>query len=148
MNKITLDTIMPKGVELQKIEFEIPKELDPVYLPESALNGKIQGISETEDVIKFAVAFANAILRSFEDGKISLMDLPYYFNVALKLPSALTGINNVPAEIADLTMSELQQLADIVVEELDVTNAKAKIIVQKSLNLIYAIWDLVNTIKV
>ncbi|MHC1736886.1 MAG: hypothetical protein AB9882_02610 [Ignavibacteriaceae bacterium] len=148
MPKNKLEDILPKGLELQAIQFEIPKELDKVSIPgEFEVNEPTYGIEETIDVVKFAVVFGNALVKTFEDGKVTIGDLPYYFNAALKLPAALSGLNNVPKEIKDLTDEEINSLVQIVIDNTELPTAQAELVLQKSLNLVYSVYALLQAIR-
>lgn len=147
-NKITLDTLFPKGLELQKIDFDIPKVLTGIPFPTPDEVGNMQfGIEETKEVVTFAVAFANALINTFEDGKVSIGDLPYFFNVVLKLPAAIGGLHNVPSEIRDLTEIEIQELIELIQENTTLNSEEAKVVLRKSLDLVYAVYSLIIAIK-
>lgn len=139
-----LEDILPKGLELQSIQFDIPKILKEVKLPGKA--GESFGIEETTEAVLFAVLFANALNKTFADGKVTFMDLPYFFNVALKLPAAISGINKVPEELLDLTDEEYDTLVNLVMGNLELTTVQSQVVLQKSLSLIYAIYDLIKAV--
>lgn len=105
------------------------------------------GIEETKDVVKFGTSLANAIITALKDGKIGLTDLPAFVAPLTKLPAALSGIANVPAELSDLTELEMQELREAVQNDLEVDDAKAKVIVDKSINVLYAIYGLVKEVQ-
>lgn len=136
----------PKPAEMQLINFEIPAHLDSVVITDKP--GESLGINETKDVVLFAVLFANALMKTFADNKVSLTDLPHFFNVALKLPAALSGINKVPAEIKDVDENEIKELIQIIKDNLGLETDQAKVVLQKSLNLVYAVYDLVAAVTI
>lgn len=138
--------IEPKGADLQLINFEIPTKLEGFVPPIEPGTGF--GIEETKDVVLFAVLFANALMKTFADGKVSLSDLPYFFNVALKLAPALSGMNKVPAEIKDVDENEIKELIQIIKDNLGLETDQAKVVLQKSLNLVYAVYDLVSAVAI
>jgi hypothetical protein len=106
-----------------------------------------KGIEETKDVVKFGVSLANAVIKSLEDGKISIGDALNFISPATKTPAAFSGIDKVPAELADLTAEEQQELIITVQSELEVTDEKAKAIVTESLKTIVQLYNLVAVIK-
>ncbi len=105
------------------------------------------GIDETKDVIKFGTSLANGLIKALKDGKIGLTDIADFIAPSTKLPAALSGISKVPAELNDLTELEMQELRDLVQSDLQVDDAKAKVIIDKSINVVYAIYGLVKEIQ-
>jgi len=120
-------------------------KLQTVTLPEKP--GVGFGIEETKDVVAFGISLANSIIKSFHDGSINLIDIPFFIEPVTKLPSALSGINMVPFEIGDIQKFELQQLISFVKENLDVDEREAKNIIELSLLMIYDIYDLIKAVK-
>lgn len=133
---------LPEGSLRQKIELEVPKILSLVVVPEKP--GVSIGIEETKDVVLFATLFADSIIKSLADGKITITDAPYFFNAMIKLPKAISGIEKVPAEISDLDENEMKELIQIVKDNLGVPTDQCKTIVEKSLTLVYAAFDLIK----
>lgn len=106
------------------------------------------GIEETKDVILFGVSAANAVIASLkDDGKITVKDFPNLIAPMMKLPAALSGLNYVPAELADLTEVEKDELIQFVKANLEVDDAKAQAIIQKSIEAAYSIYNLVKAIE-
>lgn len=67
-------------------------------------------IKETTDMFDFIRASVEAVRAARQDGKIDLQDAPLLFTPALKLPAAITGIEDIPAEFADLDSNEIEAL--------------------------------------
>ena len=110
-------------------------------------DGKVPvGIDETLDVVDFATAFANAIIYSFEDGKLTLGDFGHAIKPIMKAPAAFSGLSQVPDELADLDEVERTAIIEKVKESLDVSSDKAMTIVEKALVWAYATYDLVEEI--
>ena len=142
-------TIEPKPVELipgktlkEKVK-EIVK-MAPVTLPEKP--GLELGIEETKDVLVFGIDLANAAIEALSDGKLSITDFPLFIKPIIGLPKALSGIDKVPAELGDLTVIEKDEIIAIVQEKLVVNNEDAAVIAQKSIEVVYRIYDLIKTI--
>ncbi len=144
MNKITGNELAARGLEKVKLEIEVPQSLTPFSMP-----GEIEpaGIEETKDVVLFGVKFANAIIASFADGKITAGDIMNFINPMFKLPGAMSGLNRVPVELADLDENELTELIELVMDELECESPKAKKIVEESIRAMFAIFELVKVIK-
>lgn len=145
MSKITGNELAARGLDKIDFKIEVPNELQPLELPENP--GEEVGIEETKDVVIFAVLFANAIIESWKDGKITVSDIMNFMSPMFKLPGALSGLDAVPEELNDLDAGELDSLILLVQDLIEVDSDKAKIIVEKSIKTMYAIFELVKAIK-
>jgi hypothetical protein len=146
MLPITIDPKPNEIIPIKKLQ-EIAKEyvMKEVQVPEEP--GISYGVEETKDVIAAGVALANAVISSLKDGKVTLTDIPAFIAPVTKLPAAISGIALVPAELADLDAIELQELTEAVKAQLEVDDEKAKVIIQKSIQTLYGLYDLVKAIK-
>jgi len=111
------------------------------YKMEKIIMGQFS-IDDTKDVVVAIAAFANAINSALEDGKITITLTP-----AIKLPAAVTGIANVPAELDELDDTEKNELLALVQDELDF-DANTEEIVTRALIIITDIKSLVDFINV
>jgi len=137
--KITLADAPAKGLEQIPIN---KKEviMNPVEEPKKPV---IEiGIEETKQVVSFGTALANALIQAFKDGKLNFTDLPLLMSPFMKLFPAISGINNVPSEIDNLSETELAELKKQVTEELELSDIKAELIIQMSLTLIHDMYAL------
>lgn len=105
------------------------------------------GIEETTDVVKFGISLTNAIVKAKEDGKINLLDLALLVSPLTKLFPAISGIDKVPAEIADINDEELNVLILLAMNELEIDNTSAKEIIKQSLVVIHDIYKLYQIVK-
>ena len=147
---LSLDNVEARGPEEIKSPMSDNKNLvtelagvEIVTLPE--LN--LFGVEELTDVVKFAIDLANGLIYAYADGKLTIADLSHLLSPMMSLPAALTGVGNVGAEIKDLTEEEVGELLEMIKEDLQVTDEKAKAIIAVSIKLIMAIYELVNTVK-
>jgi len=107
-----------------------------------------KGIKETEELALELVAFANASVEAMADGKLSLSDLPKFVGPLTGLPGALSGITEVPAEMADLDSAEFKELASKISEKLNVAHGEhAAAITEASVDVGVALLKLVSAIK-
>lgn len=145
-NMTFFTTTKPKPItlNLEETKMETTKKLQPVKLPENP--GVSFGINETTDVLNFGISLANALIKSLEDGKIQLTELASFVSPLTKIPSALSGISLVPAELGDLTDEEMTTLKSVVQDQLEVDDERAIEIIEKSIDAIYAIYNLVKAI--
>ena len=126
-------------------ELTTPNSLEVVDVPEQP--GVEIGITETLDAVDFAVSFANSIVLAYEDGALNLSDFQYAMGPFMKIPSVLSGMSLIPAELSNLSQEELDQIIAKVQAELEVDSEKAKEIVVKALKLAYAIYELVKVFQ-
>jgi hypothetical protein len=76
-------------------------------------------IKETKEAIKFGMAVGAGVFQSLkDDGKITLADASNFFGAVLELPTAIMGANQIPAELSDLSDSELVEIRDMVLSSL------------------------------
>lgn len=139
------DNIKPKPMEVIMPELTIPTSLELVDVPDQP--GVEIGIEETLDAVDFAISFANSVVLAYEDGQLSISDFGYAMAPFMKIPAVISGINAIPAELANLSAEELNQIIEKVQSELEVDDVKAKKIVIQALNLAYSIYGLVKILK-
>jgi len=136
----------PSGDEMmEKIKNNIkntPLNQYPTIKPE--LN--MYNIEETKDVLKSLCGLGNAVAASLaDDGKITLSDYPKFIGPVISLPAAISGIQEVPKELADLTEQEKQELIDFVESELEV-GEKAEEVTVRLLKIASDIQDFIKLI--
>jgi hypothetical protein len=103
-----------------------------------------EGIKETKDLVIAIASIGAATAKSLDgDGKISLTDAANYFPALMKLPAAVAGISEVPAELADLEPSELEELQQTLVDEFDVPQESVKELVEDSLKAVAALYGVI-----
>lgn len=105
------------------------------------------GTDETKDVVLFGCSLANAVIAALKDGKIAITDFPDFLPPIMKIPAALSGIGKVPQELNDLSQIEKDELIQLVKDNLQVDDAKAELVIEKSINTLYSIYDLVKTVQ-
>lgn len=106
------------------------------------------GIEETIDLVDSLVKLANAVKVSMADGKFSALDAFNFTGAVVSLPSALTGLNMVPAELSNLDDEEIQTIVNVVRDTLEyATDETIQLIIQKALVVGLGIKDIVELIK-
>lgn len=141
-----LKNIAIKGFDLLKNKL-IKKEVEMSEVKIPYKPGITYGVEETEEVIDFAILLANSLIKTFEDGKISIFDLTNFITPMVKLPKAISGIDKVPSELYDLDSNEYFRLKDKIKTQLNVDDAAAMNIIDNSIDLIYSIYNLIKAIK-
>lgn len=105
------------------------------------------GIKETKEFLKFVIDLVEAIDVSLQDGVISVGDAANFFTAIINAGSAFDNIGQVPAEVADLSLEEANELYSFVCEELSLSNEQAKLAVERLLEVGLKIYELVIFIK-
>lgn len=105
-----------------------------------------KGISETKDVIKF-IASAISVIES-RKGKASVVSMiPYLIKMTPKAIKAINGIREIPDEFKDLDDSERAELKKIIEKEIKTDNDKLELIVEKVLEVIVQLSQLLKFLK-
>ena len=104
-------------------------------------------INETKDVVIFLSKVANASVAALQDdGKITIADAFKFAGAATSLFPALSGISQVPAELADLDPIEKEELIALVKEELELED-NVEQVVEKALQIAGQIKELIDLVK-
>jgi len=143
--KISMEDVPAKGLEQIPRKINEVINMQPVNEPTKPVLQT--GIEETKQVVSFGTALTNALIRAFEDGKLSLTDLPLLMSPFMRLFPAISGINLIPNEIEDLSDAELEELKNQVTEELELNDAQASLIVEYSLQVIHDVYALYKVAK-
>lgn len=102
------------------------------------------GIQETKDVIKTAAQIGNGIGIALQDGKFELTELVEFVPALLSLPTALSGITDVPLELSDLDEAERRELLDYMRQEFDIPQEQTEEAVEDHAEFLLALWKLVD----
>lgn len=98
------------------------------------------GTVELTQAVDGLIDVVQTILVVKKDGALGLLKQAPM--LAVSLPLALAGVEKIPAEVKDLSVDEAVALGAHVVDRLDVTNVKARLIVEKALRAAVALNDL------
>jgi hypothetical protein len=110
-------------------------------------DGMSEGINELTKLVDIIVDAIQDGVAVMADGKIDITDLSKLSNLVPDILAAVPGLGQTPAEIADLTFDEGHQLVQHVVQKLGVSNARALGIIEASLKLAAASYELIIAIK-
>lgn len=105
------------------------------------------GIKETKEIVKFGIDMGEAFDKAFSDGKFGVEDLSHFFTAFLSASDAFEGIGLVPNEIKDMSPEELLELKAYIVEEFDIANDKLEEVIEKSLSIALAIYEMIMLFK-
>ncbi len=106
-----------------------------------------KGVKETKELISLGIALEKAVVAAKADGKIDINDLPLLLAVLPKLQPAIDGIDQIPAELKDLSAPEAADVVAYVMAELAIGEGKAKEVALKAVALGVAALDLFRTIQ-
>lgn len=104
------------------------------------------GTKEVKDVLDLALAIGTVIKQVMADGKVGLDDVSAFLTLIPAIGPAVEKIDQLPAEFKDLTEAEALDLVAHVMAKLAVDDAKARGIIQASLNVAAASVGLVRAI--
>lgn len=82
----------------------------------------MEGISELKDVVLFVAKLGNGIASSLEDGSVGVADAVKLLPAMAALFPALSGIEQLPAELKDLDEAEQKEIIDLFKANLEVEN--------------------------
>jgi hypothetical protein len=106
-----------------------------------------KGTKELGEVLKFVCALANGIGEAAKDGEVSLGDATYLIPLLYKLPSAVDGMSELPAEASDLSDDEIAALVAMIKDELDLPQDKIEVAVEDGLDLAIRLYALVLKLR-
>lgn len=93
------------------------------------------GVAELKDVLKLGLVIRQDLVSALSDGKITIADLPKFADVIPHGAAAFSGVQQVPAEVADLSSQELDELHAWVKDEYGVGEEQVKELVADCLGL-------------
>lgn len=103
---------------------------------------------ELKEILSFMCSLANAIGdATADDGKISRAEalgmLPLLYNV----PSAFGGITEIPSEVAELSQEDIEELAQMVKDELDIPQDKIEEAIEDGIDLCLRLYALAQKLR-
>jgi hypothetical protein len=101
------------------------------------------GIQNLRELLSFIIAVICAAADAAADGKIQVSDLFKFFSALKKAPAALKGLNEMKAEIEDITPAEKEELCLQLAKELDLDNDVIEAYIEQALSLALSLIDLI-----
>lgn len=102
------------------------------------------GIKETQELIKFAAELGNAAGLILQDDRFSWEEVIQLVPALIALPAAISGITEVPGELAELDETEKTALAQYLADEFDIPQEELEQAVEDHLKTALDIWMLIN----
>ena len=95
------------------------------------MSNEVLGIKETKEVLNFGFDLLEAIIKSLDDKKFSIVtDAPRFVPVIFSAAKAFAGIELVKAELQDLTDEEMNDLIDELKKRFDLKNDAVELLVE------------------
>lgn len=92
------------------------------------------GVQDTIEILKFGFDLQEAIFAAFEDGKITLWDLPLVLKPFASINAAVDGFANVKKELLDLDDMEKQTLYAFVRERFSLPNVEIEQLIEQTID--------------
>lgn len=105
------------------------------------------GIKETGELVVWIGKLASAIGSSLSDGRIDFRDVWTLAGAIPGLPSAISGIDQIPKELADLDAAEAQQLVEMFSEAFEMPSHEAEQKVEMILKAIAEFIDMIQKMR-
>ena len=101
-------------------------------------NDEILGIKETKEVLNFGFDLLEAIIKSLEDKKFSIVtDSPRFVPVIFSAAKAFAGIELVKQELLDLTEEEQDELIAELKQRFNLNNDAVELLVEDVLDHVF-----------
>ncbi len=118
---------------------EIKTEVESAEVAAPAVEpAPVVGVKETLEALDLALVAAKVLREVLADGKISIIEMLAFLKIRSAIGPAIDGLGKVPAELKDLSPSEVSEIVAHVMAKLDVGNSKAIAIAEASLGVIAA----------
>ena len=105
-----------------------------------------RGIEETADLVEFIAVGVSTAITAGSDG-YSIGDLGAALSLLDEAKDALQGIKEVPAEMADLTGEEIEELVRLVAAKLIVPPSKASDLIPYALRMAGPLFAMIAILK-
>jgi hypothetical protein len=105
------------------------------------------GVKETKELAKFGAGIGEGIVKSLEDGRLSIGDFMNFIGAMRDAPAAIGGITLVAAELEDLDVAEIEELVQFIKAELDLLDEDARRLTGKAIRLGLGVTDFVMDLQ-
>lgn len=100
------------------------------------------GIKETKEMLIFIAKLSSSIAHAASDGKLDFMDIARMAPVLMKAGDAMAGMEMIPAELADLTAEERDELIAAFAADFELDQESTEELIEKSLAALGKIHDI------
>lgn len=103
-----------------------------------------EGIDRIKFALGFVINYSESIIKKMDDKKLSWTERLSLIMELTPLMEVLKNWRELKAQIKDLDTTELEQLQLFAIKEFDIPNEKAEKIVEKCLNILVNIFELIE----
>jgi len=106
------------------------------------------GVENIKKALSFTADLGEGIVKIADDGKVEGKELlELGGSLVLKAMTKLTEVNKVPAEWADRSTAEMEEVVTFFAQDFEVENKEAEEITEKSVKALAALLDLGATVQ-
>jgi hypothetical protein len=106
-----------------------------------------KGTQDLVELVDLVLTGVDIVKKAKADGKIGFEDAGLLLAVIPALGPAMAGIDQIPAELKDLSGDEAQALIAHVMAKLSLENSKAQAVAESALKFAAAGWGLFSALK-
>ena len=103
-----------------------------------------EGIDRIKFALGFVINYSESIIKKMDDKKLSWTERLSLIMELTPLMEVLKNWRELKVQIKDLDTTELEQLQLFAIKEFDIPNEKAEKIVEKCLNILVNIFELIE----
>lgn len=104
------------------------------------------GITNLKRAVGLTIGIANQYMSATADG-FQTMDLFQFVDELSQLPAVIASADAMKEEAKDLDFAEREELNKFIIEELKVPAEKVEAVIADSMDLVFAAYKLVLTLK-
>lgn len=105
------------------------------------------GIKEVQDLLIFVCKLAEGFVKTLDDKKFNVLELVNFVPAVTALPAAISGIEDIPAELVDMDDAEREELLAAIADEFDIDADEVEEFVEDALGVVLSLVQLILRIK-
>ena len=99
-------------------------------------------MKNVKELLTFFFAFSVALIDSLKDKKITFTDFPKFISPLMSAGAAFEDINKIGEELKNMTPAERAELLVWVQENFDISNDKAEVLIEFTIDHFVATYNL------
>lgn len=143
--------IKPRGFDLDHFESsldQLKKDLKSGKIKLEKVNMSVYGTQQLTDVMVFLAKFASTAKAAVDDdGKITIGDASKFVGLIFPLIDAITQIQDVPKELADLDPVEKNELISVIKANLEL-NENDELAIESALKTVFELFNFLKIVGV
>jgi hypothetical protein len=104
-------------------------------------------IVQTKELVHFGLSAGVAVAKALEDGKLSVIDVIKFLPVLKAAKEAFQGLDQIPAELGDLSDVEKAELVDMVKADFDLADDKVEAMIEAGFEVALNVLQIVTSFK-